>query len=224
MEANGMDDPTKLRLGQKITIPKKGAKSRTDKAVSLKQDSSSAVIRKSKTIIIDPGHGGHDRGASRSGIYEADLNLQVAMRLEKSLKRNGYRVVLTRRSNTYLSLSKRAAIANRYRSALFISIHFNATNGNHNGVHGSEVYYASKNGRTLAKLVQPQLAKYCKTRNRGTRLARYSVLMNTNCPAILVECGYLSNSAELKRSRKAAFQESTASAITKGILLYDKNN
>lgn len=233
MSANGITDATKLQLGQKITIPSKtvstkktapAAKQSADKAVSLQKTSRPAIANKSRTIIIDPGHGGRDRGASRSGIHEADLTLQVALKLEKQLKNEGFRVVLTRRSNTYLSLSKRAAIANRYRNALFVSVHFNATDNQQCSVHGTEVYYASASGRHLARLIHPLLAAQCKTRNRGVRLARYSVLMNTHCPAVLIECGYLSNRNERGRLASSSHQQKIAAAIAKGIVRYDQKH
>ncbi|MGE9267340.1 MAG: N-acetylmuramoyl-L-alanine amidase [Verrucomicrobiales bacterium] len=226
MKANGISDPTKLRLGQKITIPKKGTNSKaptSSKKISLKSSNPApkAAVTRSKTIIIDPGHGGRDRGASRSGVHEADLNLKVSLKLRESLKAKGYRVVMTRTSDRYLSLSQRAAIANRYRNALFICVHFNATNRYTTNIRGTETYYASKSGRALAQAVQKRITTLCSTRNRGARLARYSVLMNTNCPAVLIECGYLSNTAERRRASSSSHQQNLAAAIMRGILDYD---
>ncbi len=81
-----------------------------------------------KTVVIDPGHGGRDNGAKWGGIAEKDLNLDVARRVEALLKERGIPVVMTRRSDAYVSLDSRAAVANRYKNSLFVSIHFNAVN------------------------------------------------------------------------------------------------
>ena len=79
-------------------------------------------------IVIDPGHGGHDPGAKGGGITEAELVLDVALRLEKLLtKLPGVEVVLTRRDNTFIPLQERTAIANREGADLFLSIHANAS-------------------------------------------------------------------------------------------------
>jgi N-acetylmuramoyl-L-alanine amidase len=93
-------------------------------------------------IVIDPGHGGHDPGANGHGIKEADLTLDVALRLEKLLKEEaGIDVVLTRRSNVYVPLEERTAIANRESADLFLSIHANASRNT--SAHGVETYYLS---------------------------------------------------------------------------------
>ena len=78
------------------------------------------------TVIIDPGHGGKDAGAVNSLGTEAGYNLKVARLLFENLKRKGFKVVMTRNSDTFLSLQERVKLANRYENAIFISIHFNS--------------------------------------------------------------------------------------------------
>jgi N-acetylmuramoyl-L-alanine amidase len=90
-------------------------------------------------IVVDPGHGGHDPGAKARGLTEADLVLDVALRLEKLLKEAGVDVVLTRRTNTYVSLEERTAIANRVGADLFLSIHSNASAND--SARGVETYF-----------------------------------------------------------------------------------
>ena len=93
-------------------------------------------------IVIDPGHGGHDPGASGHGLKEADLTLDIALRLEKLLQEEaGIEVALTRRSNAYVPLEERTAIANRESADLFLSIHANASRNS--AAHGVETYYLS---------------------------------------------------------------------------------
>lgn len=93
-------------------------------------------------VVIDPGHGGHDPGALGKGLSEADLVLDVALRLEKLLSdEQGLEVTLTRRTNVYIPLEERTAIANRQNADLFVSIHANASRNT--AAHGVETYYLS---------------------------------------------------------------------------------
>ncbi|NNC89532.1 MAG: N-acetylmuramoyl-L-alanine amidase, partial [Akkermansiaceae bacterium] len=172
-----------------------------------------------KRVVIDPGHGGRDYGAFYSGVRESHLNLRVAQKLEYELKKRGYSTSMTRRSDVFLSLSRRAAMANRYRNAIFVSIHFNATRAS--WVRGAETFYAgSSRGRALASAIQSQLVKKLKVRNRGVRFSRFTVLTATKCPAVLVECGFISNASERKRCNTSSYQSSAALAIAEGITRY----
>jgi N-acetylmuramoyl-L-alanine amidase len=92
-------------------------------------------------IVIDPGHGGHDPGAQGKSLNEADLTLDVALRLETLLQREGFDVVLTRRTNVYVPLEERTAIANRENADLFLSIHANASRNE--AARGVETYFLS---------------------------------------------------------------------------------
>lgn len=238
MSTNDITDASKLQVGKLLTIPSKAkvsASSKKETSTSKKTSSApkevkvslkaSSVTRssgiKNKTIIIDPGHGGRDKGAVWGGVRESDLNLKTAFKLEYYLKRAGYKVVLTRRSDRYVSLSGRAAIANRYSNAVFVSIHYNATR--ETWVHGGETFHGgSKPSRYLASSLQRHLVSNCKVRNRGVRYARFSVLHNTNCPAALIECGFLSNSKERARCNTSSFQDAAARAILSGIQRWDR--
>ena len=107
-----------------------------------------ADARKISRVIIDPGHGGKDKGANRGTVYEKDLALKVAFLVEKMLKAKGMPVTMTRRSDQFISLRGRADIANRYTNAIFISIHFNAHTGTR--LNGVETYYFGGEGQKLA--------------------------------------------------------------------------
>lgn len=211
--ANGISDVTKLRVGQKLNIPG----SSSSKATTKKKSYTSRVGA-GKTVIIDPGHGGKDWGAYKGGIKESYLNMKVAQKLEWYLKQRGYRVIMTRRSNTFISLSRRAAIANRYRNSVFVSIHFNSTSSS--WVRGGETFYAGSAGRPLASAIQRELVRDCKLKNRGVRFARFTVLVQTKCPAVLVECGFMSNASERARCATNSFQSTAARAIADGIGKY----
>ncbi|GAA5494855.1 N-acetylmuramoyl-L-alanine amidase LytC [Rubritalea halochordaticola] len=178
-----------------------------------------ASAAKFSRVILDPGHGGKDKGAIWGGVRESDLNLKVARKVETLLKARGIPVTMTRRSDQFISLSKRANIANNYRGAIFVSIHFNAST--HTSVRGLETYYASAKGKALAQQIHSRMVKKLNIKDRKTRLgAKYAVLNQTHCPAILVECGYISNPYERKRCSSSWYQSLCASAIVDGIVAY----
>lgn len=213
MSANRISDPTKLQIGQKLTVPAAGSSSASSTGKTTSR------IGVGKRVVIDPGHGGHDYGAYYYGVRESHLNLRVAQKLEDCLKQRGYSTSMTRRSDAFISLSRRAAIANRYRGAIFVSIHFNATSNKY--VRGAETFYAgSSRGRALASAIQQQLVSKLNVRNRGVRYGRFTVLHATKCPAVLVECGFISNSTERKRCNSSSYQSTAALAIADGIAKY----
>ncbi|MDA7935718.1 N-acetylmuramoyl-L-alanine amidase [Akkermansiaceae bacterium] len=210
MKLNKVSDPRYLKVGQRLSIPSATA-----------FPSRKVVTTKSLRIVMDAGHGGKDKGAYWHGVRESDLNLRVASRVEASLKARGYGVSMTRRSDVFLSLSKRVSIANRYRNAIFVSIHFNATPNTR--VHGAETFYAGgKKGYYLASAIQKELVSRLKVTNRGARVARFTVLTQTRCPAVLVECGFISNARERARCTTSTYQSQAAQAIVAGIERYDR--
>jgi len=168
------------------------------------------------TVVIDPGHGGKDKGAFRGGVRESHLALQTAQRLEQLLKKKGLKTAMTRRSDIFVSLGSRVAIANRHRSAVLVSIHFNAYGDSR--YRGVETFYGGHAGRILARAIQTRLASRLKTQNRGVKQRSFKVLSQTKCPAVLVECGFLSHGSERARCRTAAYQQTAAQAICDGIL------
>ena len=178
-----------------------------------------AEARRVSRVIIDPGHGGKDKGTHRGRVYEKDLTLKGAKRVEAMLKAKGMPVTMTRRSDRYVSLLRRAAIANRYRNAIFVSIHFNANVSPR--YHGVETYYYGERGKRLAAHIHLRLLSRLKLRNRNIRQRKgLAVLNKTRCPAVLVECGYLSNYSERKRCLTSRYQYNCARAIVDGIWAY----
>ena len=179
-----------------------------------------AAAESFRTVVLDPGHGGRDGGAYHYGVKEKDANLDVAKRVERLLRARGISVVMTRRTDTYVSLESRAAIANRYRSAIFVSIHFNgSTNRSAQGV---ESYYYSTKGKSLASSLHRYIAARSGTKNRGLKRRPYAVLTKTRCTAALVECGFLSNHWECKRCASSSYRETMARAIADGICRYKR--
>lgn len=180
--------------------------------------SAAGGIKRFETVVLDPGHGGKDRGAIWGGVEEAKLNLAVALRVEEMLKARGVNVVMTRRTDKTVSLRSRAAIANRHKDAIFVSVHFNACL--QRSVRGAETFFYGLQGKVLAYEIQRQLIGHAKMRDRKIRKRSFSVLVNTRCPAVLVECGYISHTAERKRCNTKAFQKLAAEAIVNGLMEY----
>jgi len=169
------------------------------------------------TVVIDPGHGGGDDGAkSRWAGREKNHNLDVAQRLSARLRAAGFKTVMTRQTDTFIPLEKRASISNRQDNSLFVSVHFNHSPSRR--IRGAEVYYKSPVSRQVAQRILANIdaipgssARYVKTSNfRVLRLNRY--------PAVLVECGYLSNRGEGARCGSPAHRERLAGAIATALL------
>jgi N-acetylmuramoyl-L-alanine amidase len=171
-----------------------------------------------RTVVIDAGHGGHDNGGQWGRVYEKHLALDTAYRLEGKLKALGYQTVMTRRSDYFISLPQRVNVANRYRNAIFVSIHYNYTWKQH--VSGLETFYSTAEGRTLAQHVQSNLIRRTRTVDRSAKYARFYVIRNAQIPAILVEGGFVSNASERNRMKSAWFRESIAQGIVDGIQRY----
>lgn len=169
-------------------------------------------------VVLDPGHGGKDNGARWYGISEKTLNLDVAKRVEVLLKKRGIPVTLTRRSDVYVSLDKRAAIANRYSGSTLVSIHFNAHTNR--SIKGIETFYLSSKGKRLASSIQSRLSKRIRTNDRGCKKHHYAVLTKTKGVAVLVECGFMSNRWESARCAKTWYRDILAQEIASGIIAY----
>ncbi len=166
------------------------------------------------TVVVDAGHGGIDKGAKGvDGSMEKKYALDTAKRVEKGLKRQGYRVVMTRKGDYFVPLPTRAAISNRTRGAIFVSIHYNWARS---AAAGTETYYYSPRSYPLAANIQRELAKF--TNNRGVKTARFHVLRNNTRPAVLVELGFLSSSAEARRIRSSGYRQKLADAVVRGIV------
>lgn len=183
---------------------------------------SSAVAAGFRTVVIDAGHGGHDNGGQWGKVYEKHLALDTATRLEANLKRMGYQTVMTRRSDYFVSLPQRVAIGNRYRNAIFVSLHFNYTWKEH--VCGLETFYHSAEGQKLARCVQQSLVRHTHTVDRSAKFARYYVIRNSTLPAILVEGGFVTNERERERMKSGDFREAIARGIAEGIQRYRRSS
>ncbi len=212
----------------------------------LKPSSGRGPVPPLRTIVIDPGHGGKDGGTSNAKLKlrEKTLTLDVALRLEKLLTAAGYRVVLTRRRDTFVPLPLRPAHAKKVKADLFLSIHFNAI-GNKT-VTGCETYILTPQHQRSTgsdkrspddKVLLPgnaddnwnailgfrmhgTLVRSLRAFDRGLKRARFAVLRDLDCPGVLIEGGYLSNDAEARKIATPAWRQQLAQSIADGVVGY----
>ena len=178
-----------------------------------------ALAQQRGTIVIDAGHGGHDRGGvPGQRVSEKMMALDVSQRLRAYLQANGYRVVMTRNSDVFIPLPTRAAIANSNRGAKFVSVHFNSAR--RAGASGIETYYFRPEAAALATNIHRNVVAVAPTENRGIRRRGYYVLRRTNIPGVLVECGFLTNPYEARYALNPSYRQKLAEAIGRGIQGY----
>jgi N-acetylmuramoyl-L-alanine amidase len=176
---------------------------------------STSGVGRFRTVVLDAGHGGIDRGAKGvDNSSEKTYALDTAKRVEKGLKRAGFRVVMTRRSDYFVTLPRRVALSNRQRGAIFVSIHYNWAR--RTSASGTETFYYNSRSYPLAANIQRELARF--SPNRGVKRARFHVLRNNVRPAVLVECGFLSNPGDARKARSASYRQRVADAIVRGIV------
>ena len=169
------------------------------------------------TVVVDAGHGGKDSGAyRRSGPPEKMVTLDVAQRLERRLRESQIKTVMTRDSDVFIPLNDRVAMENTQKNAIFVSIHFN--DSRKRKTHGFETYYHSGASFDLANRIQQKLITIPNSANGGIHTANFRVLRLASCPAVLVECGYLSNRSEGNQARDSEYRELLADRIAEAIV------
>lgn len=203
---------------------------------------------KIRTICLDPGHGGADPGHQSGSRQEKHYTLLLAEELQQQLSRAGFRVTLTRTRDVAVDLSARTKLANSRKADLFLSLHFNATDGAASSVQGVEVYCLTPAGASstnargnggdtgatagnatdakntlLAYQIQKALVQGLQTEDRGVRRARFAVLREAAMPAVLIEAGFLSHPVEGRKILSAAHRRTIAKAIVTGVQAYRKS-
>ena len=170
-----------------------------------------------RTIVLDPGHGGHDSGAVFGTRRESDDTLRLALAVQRLLLERGQQVIMTRSTDVFVSLPERSAISNRNNANLFVSIHRNASaNSAANGVENYVFTTAPSNTVQSAFDVLDEVVNAGVQNNRGVIRGNFSILRNTNAPAMLLEMGFITN----VRDNQLFDQNfnAYANAITQGII------
>ena len=202
-------------------------------------------VGKVQTVVLDPGHGGHDKGqVSRYGA-EKDFALDVARKLRPILQAKGLRVIMTREGDYFVPLEVRAKIANAARNSIFVSIHFNATNDDPNAT-GFEIFSFTPRGApstsdgtaaassvnvqpgssvdaqslALSACIYHSVLGHLREYDRGIKRARFAVLRLTKVPAVLIEGGFLTERGESKLISNKDWRAKLAGAIGIGIENY----
>lgn len=169
------------------------------------------------TVIIDAGHGGHDRGGGPGQrIPEKPYTLDISKRLAAALQARGFKTVMTRSTDDFVTLGDRCRIGNSRSDAIFVSIHLNSAS--REGANGIETYYYTSKSASLAKALHPAVVRAAGTEDRGVRKRGFYVIRNTTrVPAVLLECGFLTNGAESRKLLTAGHRQRIADAIAAAI-------
>jgi N-acetylmuramoyl-L-alanine amidase len=169
------------------------------------------------TVVIDAGHGGFDRGGiPGQRVPEKIMTLDVALKLKPILEKAGYKVIMTRSTDVFVPLGTRVAIANSYPNAIFVCIHFNSAT--RSGANGIETYFYSTESAPLASSIHSAVLGGAPSQNRGIRRRGYFVLRRTTIPAVLVECGFLTNPSEAQYALSNSYRQKLAQEIANGIV------
>ncbi|MGA2914989.1 MAG: N-acetylmuramoyl-L-alanine amidase [Sedimentisphaerales bacterium] len=219
-----IDDLLNVRSSLEDEIKSKLTKSIIEKPAPIvpklqKQVEKPVTNFSNKTIVIDPGHGGKDPGATSTyGYEEKTVNLDVALQIAQMLRDKGLKVIMTRNNDEFIELEERANIANRNWADVFVSIHSDSSEKSNKN--GFTVYIrrsGSSESSRLARAINHRMAQTDISSN-GVNSADYRVLTHTSCPAVLVELGYLSNYWEAKQLKNTGKQRQLAQAISDGII------
>jgi N-acetylmuramoyl-L-alanine amidase len=197
------------------------------------------------TVVLDAGHGGRDNGAHSQYQWEKNFALDVTRRIRNELQKAGVPVVLTRNSDSFVELADRAAVASRLKDAIFVSIHFNATDANRDA-NGFEIYCVTPRGApstayeqlserdmvgengnehdlhsfALANTIYHSMHGRMKMTDRGVKRARFAVLRQAGVPAVLIEGGFLTNPGDALKIASRPWRDDYAASIARGILEY----
>lgn len=182
-----------------------------------------------KTIGIDPGHGGIDPGTvSKNGVGEAEINLKIGLKLKDIIQSNGGKAILTRKNKNALSdikredLEKRKEVIEQGKCDIFLTIHLNSFTDPR--YYGAQVFYKkdSQESMILADCIQEELRKILDENNTRVPQERDDVylLRELDMPAVLIECGFLSNEQEEKLLQTDSYQEKIAQGIYNGVIKF----
>lgn len=175
------------------------------------------------TIVVDPGHGGANYSAiGPTGMMEKTANLLLSQNVVKSLEKTGARVIVTRRDDSYVSLSGRVEMAIEEKADILISLHYNALpQGTNPGLHhGSSTHYYQMHSKPLADALYSEMCRFLKWDGNKVRYQDLAMVRPTNFPAVLIETAFMMHPEEEALAKKKRFRKKAAQGITFGIREY----
>jgi N-acetylmuramoyl-L-alanine amidase len=177
------------------------------------------------TIVLDPGHGGDDAGASANiGAFEKTYTLQLAERVKATLEAAGARVIMTRESDQIVYLSRIPEVAEKANADAFISFHFDSAPEANSATGYTAYYYHVENGsKDLATDINKAMAPTMPIDNRGVDSAAYLVIKDNTVPAVLLENGYINSDKDFSYIKKKSYQNTIAEGVQKGLNSYFSN-
>lgn len=184
--------------------------------------SSRSVGREPFVLVVDAGHGGNDQGAAGRRSLEKDINLKVARRVCKRIRKKckGVEVIQTRPDDEFVTLDDRAGMANFFGADLFISIHSNSARG---WAEGTETFIhpSARGSRSerMARLIEQEYVRHGR-KSRGVKTANFAVLRGTRMPAVLTELGFISNRREERFMKSRKGQKRLARSISDAFVRY----
>ena len=197
-------------------------------------------------VVVDAGHGGHDGPAVANDLTEKNTALDLARRLQTHLEAKGVRVLMTREKDEFLTLEKRAQIANEAKAAAFVSMHLNTSVEDANSIHGMETYFCAVKslntirkikesfqvpsnvtlqdlrGKQLAEVIQRITCQRVSAEDRGAKERSLTVVQTTTCPSVLVECGFMTHKKEATQLKEESYRDRLASGVAEGVCTFLK--
>lgn len=210
-----LDDPLTIDPTEQPVIPVEPPKQTIERLPPLSVRPAVSLV--GKTICVDAGHGGHSSGAKGVDNLEKDLCLQMCLSLQRELEQRGARVIMTRDTDTFVSLEGRCIIANNANADLFISIHLNST-PTRNSASGTETYWHTPQSQRLARALHRRVVNTFKGEDRGIRNRGFYVIRNTDMPSVLLEIGFINHKNDEALLAQGAFQNHLAESLTLGVL------
>ncbi|MGN0507515.1 MAG: N-acetylmuramoyl-L-alanine amidase [Lachnospiraceae bacterium] len=208
---------------QPIGTPDATQPTGTPSATPTEQPTPTPTAVPAPKVAIDAGHGDHDLGSTRDGKYEKNINLAIALEVDRLLTELGYETFMIRSDDTFVELEERSRLAVESGADIFVSIHQNALD-NDTTTGGTEVWYNERNNEEnvrLAKLIVNAVTAQTGSKNRGVKVGNsLIVLKGLEIPSCLVECGFISSEAERANLLDPSYQLKIAKGIVEGIQSY----
>lgn len=185
-------------------------------------DEARVASRDHYLVFVDAGHGGTDPGAIANGVKEKDINLSIALKIRNKLKSLGVEVVMNRETDVFVDYRDTATMANNSKADVFVSIHQNSASAT--SANGIETFYHKDIDKLYGQTLHNSVIKSTGAYDRTLKWNKFTVTVKTTMPAVLMECGFLTNATEVAKLKTDSYQEKIADGIVNGIMEYLEKN